>query len=80
LSSSDPQKRYGVVLFHSVHGAIRAEKLLAAAEVTYKLIAVPRHISSNCGFCIRFDWTDRDTVKRLLFRADLGVEDVVALR
>jgi hypothetical protein len=80
LSSSKPQPRFGVVLFHSAQGAVGAEKFLDAAGVAYKLIAVPRQLSSDCGFCVRFDWTDRDTVNRLLSRADLGVKGIVALR
>jgi len=68
-----------VVLFHSVQGALGAEKLLAAAGVTYKLIAVPRHISSNCGFCVRFEWAAKETVEQLLSGSNLGVEGIVAL-
>ena len=45
---------YGVVLFYSVSGALLAEKLLKKEGIEYKLIPVPRHISSDCGVCIRF--------------------------
>jgi hypothetical protein len=68
-----------VVLFHSVQGAIGAEKLLVAAGVAHKLIPVPRHLSSDCGFCLRFTWTDRDRVESVLSGARLGVERIVAL-
>ena len=68
-----------MVLFRSVQGALGAEKLLAAAGLPYKLIPIPRHISSNCGFCVRFEWTSREKVERLLSGANLGVEGVVAL-
>lgn len=77
--SSCESQTFGVVLFHSVQGALGAEKLLAAAGVTYKLIAVPRHISSNCGFCVRFEWASKETVERLLTGTKLGVEGIVAL-
>ena len=79
MSSSEPVSTFGVVLFRSVQGAIGAERLLAAAGVTYKLISVPRHISSNCGFCLRFDWASKETVERLLDGTNLGVEGTVAL-
>lgn len=62
------------MLFHSVQGAIRAEKILLSAGVAHKRIPVPRHLSSNCGFCVRFTWTDRDLVEKLLAEANLGVE------
>jgi hypothetical protein len=45
---------YEVVLFHSVSYALKAEKILKAGNISYKLIPVPRHISSDCGFCVRF--------------------------
>ena len=68
-----------MVLFRSVQGALAAEKLLLAAGVTYKLIAVPRHLSSACGFCVRFAWSDRKLIEKLLPRDQLGVERTVAL-
>jgi hypothetical protein len=79
LSSSEPAGPFGVVLFHSVHGALGAERLLGAAGVAHKLIPVPRHLSSDCGFCVRFAWADREAVARLLPAERLGVVGIVAL-
>jgi hypothetical protein len=79
LSSSEPQAVFGVVLFRSVHGALGAERILAAAGVLHKLIPVPRHLSSACGFCLRFQWADRERVEGLLPRDRLGVEAVALL-
>jgi len=45
---------YCVVLFKSVHHALRAEKVLKERGIPNKVIPVPRHISSDCGVCIRF--------------------------
>ncbi len=70
---------FGVVLFRSVHGALAAERLLLAAGLPHKLIPVPSHLSSNCGFCVRFAWDDRERVDALLDREVLGVEDVARL-
>jgi hypothetical protein len=44
-----------VVLFLSVSHALRAEKLLKEAGIPCKLIPVPRHLSSDCGVCLRFE-------------------------
>jgi hypothetical protein len=57
---------YGVVLFHSVSGALRAEKLLKKEGIAYKLIPVPRHLSSDCGVCVRFSSQDEPQVKKTL--------------
>lgn len=48
------KETYEVVLFKSVSHALRAEKILKEAGIPFKLIPVPRHISSDCGVCLRF--------------------------
>jgi hypothetical protein len=68
-----------VVLFRSVHGALGAEKLLIGGGVAHKLIPVPRHLSSSCGFCLRFNWGDKELVEGLLSGGKLEVEGVLAL-
>lgn len=79
MSSCESESGFGVVLFHSVQGAIGAEKLLLAAGVTHKLIPVPRHLSSDCGFCVRFTWSEKELVEDALSKAELGVEGISAL-
>ena len=44
-----------VALFLSVSHALRAERLLKEAGIPCKLIPVPRHLSSDCGVCLRFE-------------------------
>ena len=57
---------YHVVLFRSVTEAIKAERILQEAGITVKTIPVPRHISSDCGVCLRFDGAQRDGVAAAL--------------
>ncbi len=57
---------YGVVLFQSISSALRAEKLLKKEGLAYKLIPVPRHLSSDCGVCIRFFSEDESHVRNAL--------------
>ena len=57
---------YSVVLFHSTSGALRAEKLLKKEGVAIKIIPVPRHLSSDCGVCIRFLSQDESLVRKTL--------------
>ena len=56
----------GVVLFESVSHALRAEKLIKAAQIPCKLIPVPRHLSSDCGVCLRFNTDAKDQVENIL--------------
>jgi Protein of unknown function (DUF3343) len=48
----DAQK-YAVFVFPSVSHALKAEKILKARGTPHKLIPVPRHISADCGVCLR---------------------------
>ncbi|MCJ7663492.1 MAG: DUF3343 domain-containing protein [Desulfobacterales bacterium] len=57
---------YGVVLFQSVNGALLAEKLLKKKGIEYKLIPVPRHLSSDCGVCIRFLIENEPQIRKVL--------------
>ncbi|MBN1929991.1 MAG: DUF3343 domain-containing protein [Desulfobacterales bacterium] len=59
-------KRYQVVLFYSVSHTLRAEKLLKKEKIPIKVIPIPRHISSNCGVCIRFLEEHREQIEKAL--------------
>ena len=41
-----------IITFHSVHAAIRAERMLKARGLSPGFIPVPREIASDCGFCL----------------------------
>lgn len=57
---------YSVILVYSTGHALQAEKVLQAAGITCKLIPVPRHLSSDCGSCLRIPRADRETAHTLL--------------
>jgi len=57
---------YQVMLFKSVGHALLAEKTLKALGIPHKLIPVPRHISSDCGVCLRFAIGDRERIEQAL--------------
>jgi Protein of unknown function (DUF3343) len=49
------QLRYSVILFKAVSYVLKAEKILKKEGLPHKLIPVPKHISADCGICLRFD-------------------------
>ena len=49
------QPQYFVMLFKAVSYVLKAEKILKKAGLPHKLIPVPKHISSDCGICLRFE-------------------------
>ncbi|HSR12120.1 MAG TPA: DUF3343 domain-containing protein [Thermodesulfobacteriota bacterium] len=57
---------YGVVLFPSVHFAMRAEKAVKEKGLAVKLIPIPRHLSSDCGVGLRFLWEDKTAIEQIL--------------
>jgi len=62
----DLPENFDVVLFHCVTHAMKAEKVLKAAGLTIKLIPVPKHISSDCGVCLRFPHDQKQSVAATL--------------
>jgi len=73
--NGDPRE---VVLFPSVHHALRAERLLKEAGLPCKLIPIPRNLSSDCGVCLRFDSPLRPRVEEAL-RDRVDMEKILPL-
>jgi len=69
-----PGSRYMVILVYSTSHAIRAEKILHKAGIASKLIPVPRHLSSNCGVCLRIDPSDAEAAEEALEEAGMEIE------
>jgi hypothetical protein len=59
-------EEHHVILFDSVHHALRSEKILKETGIPHKLIPVPRHISSDCGICLRFTIDLRKRIEEAL--------------
>lgn len=57
---------YAVILVDSTSYALRIEKLLVSRGLTCKLIPVPRHLSSDCGVCVRIFKEDIEDIAALL--------------
>lgn len=66
----------GVVLFSSIHFAIRAEKIAKEKGFAVKLIPVPRQLSSDCGVCLRFSWDQKKEIGEVFNRAGVRVESI----
>ena len=68
--------RYAVILVYSTSHAIRAEQMLHRAGISAKLIPVPRHLSSDCGVCLRIERTDREAGRGALEAAKVEIEGI----
>jgi hypothetical protein len=68
--------QHAVFLVYSTSYALRAEKVLQKVGIVCKLIPVPRHLSSDCGVCIRVDQADQETALHALEAARVQIEGV----
>lgn len=68
--------KYAVILVYSTSHALRAEKVLLEAGIPCKLIPVPRHLSSDCGVCVRIERADQEPALQALEAARVVMERV----
>jgi hypothetical protein len=59
-------EKFQVVLFNSVSHALKAEKILKGEGIPFKLIPVPKYISSDCGICLRFEADFKEKILQTL--------------
>lgn len=55
-----------LVVFESVHQAIRAEKLMKKSGIHFDMVPTPREISASCGQSLAFDDADSIVVKDIM--------------
>ncbi len=68
--------RDAVLIFHSIHKVMQAEKALKAAGLDVRIMPVPRQLSSDCGLSIAFRSGDRETVARVLGEVGCPYEEL----
>ncbi len=55
-----------LIVFDSVHHAIRVERLLQQVGIAVEMIPTPREITASCGQSVAFNDTDAEVVQRVL--------------
>jgi len=70
---------YAVVLVHSTGHALKAEKVIKGLGIVCKLIPVPRHLSSDCGVCVRIPSASQQQVAQALESAGVAVESIAVV-
>lgn len=64
----------GIILFPSIHFALKAEKVIKEKGFVSKLIPIPRHLSSDCGVGLRIPWEEKDMIRKVLEEAAVRME------
>jgi hypothetical protein len=65
-----------IMTFHGTYQVLKAEKLLKKDGIAVEAIAAPRHISSDCGICIRLARSDEERATRVLVSANMEIGGV----
>ncbi|MDD3044177.1 MAG: DUF3343 domain-containing protein [Candidatus Delongbacteria bacterium] len=65
-----------VILFHSSNYAMWAADALKKAKIGHKLVPVPRELSSDCGYCVRFDTLSAGQVSALMEKENIEFDRI----
>jgi len=57
---------YAIITFHTTHFSLKAKKVLEKGGIPFETIPVPREFSSDCGFCLKVLWEEKDEVTEIL--------------
>lgn len=60
-----------VILVESTSQALHIEKLIQKQGIESKMIPVPRHLSSDCGVCVRINRSSIEKVKQIIREQNL---------
>ncbi|NMD42982.1 MAG: DUF3343 domain-containing protein [Firmicutes bacterium] len=67
-------ENYCYLTFSTTYFALRSEALLRETTLPFKLVPVPRSISSSCGTALRCSCTDLATIRETLERSRVIIE------
>jgi len=70
------KNEFGYILVDSTSQAIRIEKVLNGQNICCKLVPVPRHLSSDCGVCVRILIKELTKIKVLITDQNLGFQTI----
>lgn len=68
------------ITFPTTFFAIRAESILKKEAVIFKMVPVPRTISSSCGTALRCQCEDIKSIKETLLQNELELEGFYRLK
>lgn len=71
---------FSVILFHSSNHSIRMSNILKKNSIQHKMIPVPRHLSSECGYCVRFKSSDNEIILKLIEANNVEFDRIEEIR
>lgn len=69
-------QEYSVVLFFSSNYSFKGSNVLKKNGIQHKMTPVPRHLSSDCGLCVRIERSDAGIVKDLFEKTEVEFDRI----
>ncbi len=66
------------ILFFSNNYVIWANRKLKELNIENKMIAVPRHLSSSCGYCLEIKNEDKAVAQKILKEFSIEYEEIIS--
>lgn len=63
------------LIFSTVYSALKMEKILQKKSLKFKLVPIPREISSSCGMAILFSCSDKPIMEEILVQENIDNVD-----
>ncbi len=70
---------FSVILFYSNNYALWTARILKKAGYFNKMTPVPRHLSSDCGYCVKINSTDYHPVEVIVKEKKIEYDRIEAL-
>lgn len=70
---------YSVILFESNNSVMWAHQEFLSSGIESKLMNVPRHLSSDCGYCIRILTSAIQTAEEIMKREEIEFQEIVKI-
>ncbi|MDI6690227.1 MAG: DUF3343 domain-containing protein [Actinomycetota bacterium] len=68
-----------VVIFHSTHHALRAEKILKGSKLEAKMIPLPRKFSAECGLALKISGEIKSLAEKTLSSHEVEYKGIYKL-
>lgn len=67
---------FAIITFHNSHFALKAKRVLEKTGRRSETIPVPRQFSSECGFCCKVLWEEKNETEDILRQHSVAYDSV----
>lgn len=72
-------KKKSVILFPSTNYTLWAAEELRKHGIECEMISIPRHLSSDCGYCLQIAAKDKLIIEKVLTEKHIDFDKIVEL-